>query len=141
MHLARYTGARRRCAYHDAVLDSAVSLEQQIEVLERPAGEKTPRWPWLLVLAGLLLMSALGVQAYSAYAAIAGIDRTAKIATPNPVVLFQDVATNGPRVGSTVEASSRATYTRALEQFVLDGTGLILGFVLGVAGLFARANL
>ena len=46
-----------------------------------------------------------------------------------------------PAVGSTVEASSRATYTRALEQFVLDGTGLILGFVLGVAGLFARANL
>src|SRR5438445_481740 len=60
--------------------------------------------------------------------------------TPNPVVLFQDLATNGPRVPATVEASSRNTYGRALSQFVLDGTGLCLGFTLAFAGLFIRAN-
>jgi len=45
------------------------------------------------------------------------------------------------RVGGTVEASSRATYTKALEQFLLDGTGVSLGLVLAVAGAFVRANL
>ena len=63
-----------------------------------------------------------------------------KLDTPNPVVLFQDLATNGPRVPATVEASSRNTYGRALSQFVLDGTGLCLGFTLAFAGLFIRAN-
>jgi len=31
--------------------------------------------------------------------------------------------------------------TEALEQFLLDGTGMILGLVLAVAGIFVRANL
>jgi hypothetical protein len=43
-------------------------------------------------------------------------------------------------LGSTVESSSRATYTKALEQFVLDGTGLLAGLVLVVVGVFIRVN-
>jgi hypothetical protein len=55
--------------------------------------------------------------------------------------MFQDVATNGPRIGATVVSSSRATYSRALEQFLLDGTGILVGLVLIVAGWFIRVNL
>jgi hypothetical protein len=54
--------------------------------------------------------------------------------------MFQDLATNGPKVGSGVGSSSRATYTRTLEQFVLDGAGVLLALVLVVAGLFVRFN-
>jgi len=123
------------------MLDSTVLLEQQIEAMERPASEKKPFWPWLLVIAGVLALASLSVHGYAAYATIAQIDGSSKIATANPIVMFQDVATNGPRVGSTVESSSRATYTKALEQFLLDGTGVILGLVVAVAGLFVRVNL
>ena len=117
-----------------------IALEQQIQALERRAGHKQPRWPWLLVVAALVALVGLCVHGSSAYATIARMDGTANIATANPVLMFQDVATNGPRVGSTVDASSRAAYTRALEQFLLDGTGVALGLVLVVAGLFVRAN-
>ena len=116
-------------------------LEQQIQAMERPPRQKQPVWPWLVVLAAVLAMVLLGAHGYAAYATIARVDGNSNSATANPVVLFQDVATNGPRVGSTVEASSRATYTKALEQFLLDGTGVILGLVLAVAGVFVRANL
>jgi hypothetical protein len=123
------------------MLDSTALLEQQIEALERPATATMPRWPWLLVIVGVVVMTSLSVHGYTAYATVAGVDARSNIATANPVVLFQDVASNGPRVGSAVESSSRATYTRALEQFVLDGTGVVLGLVLAAAGLFVRANL
>jgi len=116
-------------------------LMRQIEAMERPQDARRPLWPGLQVIAALVAIVALCVHGYSAYATIALIDANAKIVTANPVVMFQDLATNGPRVGSTVEASSRATYTRALEQFVLDGTGVVLGLALVVAGLFVRANL
>ncbi len=152
MHLARYTGASRACAYHGAMAQvgsdgtadanlQRILLEQQIEAMERPPNGKQPVWPWVLVIAGAVAMVAFGVYGSTAYATIARIDGPSNIVTANPVMMFQDVATNGPRVGSTVESSSRASYTRALEQFVLDGTGLILGFVLAVGGLFVRANL
>jgi hypothetical protein len=121
-----------------------ILLEQQIQAMERPpraAAHKQPVWPWLLVIAAVVAMALLGAHGYTAYATIARVDASSNIATANPGVMFQDVATNGPRVGSTVEASSRATYTKALEQFLLDGTGVILGLVLAVAGLFVRVNL
>jgi hypothetical protein len=115
-------------------------LTQQIQAMERPASARKPFWPWLLVIAGVVAAASLGVQGYTAYATIARVDASSNIATANPIVMFQDVATNGPRVGGTVEASSRATYTKALEQFLLDGTGVILGLVLALTGLFVRAN-
>jgi hypothetical protein len=116
-------------------------LEQQLQAMERPPRARQPLWPWLLVLAALLLIGGLGAHGSTAYATIARVDGNSNIVTANPVMLFQDVATNGPRVGSAVEASSRATYTKALEQFVLDGTGMLLGLVLAAAGVFVRANL
>ena len=94
----------------------------------------------LLIAVGFLAIVAMGIHGYTAYATIARINDTSRIETANAALLFQDVATNGPRVGSTVEASSRATYARSLEQFLLDGTGLSLGIVLVVAGVFVRVN-
>ena len=73
-------------------------------------------------------------------ATIDAINGRSKLDSPNPVVLFQDLATNGPRVPATVEATSRNAYGRALTQFVLDGTGLCLGLTVAFAGLFIRAN-
>ena len=69
------------------------------------------------------------------------INVSSHIATDNPLVLFQDVATNGPRVGSTRRDQQPRDVSRALEQFVLDGTGVCLGSCCVVAGLFVRANL
>jgi len=115
-------------------------IEQQLEALERGAAVSSPRWPWLLIVLGVVVVVGLGVHGYTAFATIDGINGRSKLDTPNPVVLFQDLATNGPRVPATVEASSRNTYGRALSQFVLDGTGLCLGFTLAFAGLFIRAN-
>jgi hypothetical protein len=118
-----------------------VLLTQQIEAMERPPNSKRPVWPGILAIAAVLAMALLGMHGYTAYATIARVDANSNIATANPVVMFQDVATNGPRVGSTVDPSSRAIYTKALEQFLLDGTGVILGLVVAVAGVFVRANL
>jgi hypothetical protein len=116
------------------------ALEQELDALERPSGAKTRRWPWLLVVAGLVAMVGLALHGYTAYATIERLNAASKLDTPHPVVMFQDLATNGPKVGSGVESSSRATYTRTLEQFVLDGAGVLLALVLVVAGLFVRFN-
>jgi hypothetical protein len=112
-----------------------------LEQMERPAVAGPLRvLPWVLVVVGLVAILGLGIHGYTAYATIARVNDNSKIETANPLLLFQDVATNGPRVGSTVEASSRATYARSLEQFLLDGTGLCLGIVLVLSGFFVRAN-
>jgi hypothetical protein len=115
-------------------------LEQQLAAMERSRGARLGRWPWVLVLAGVVAVAAFGFQAYTAYATIGRIDALSRIATASPVVMFQDIATNGARVGASVEASNRATYTRALEQFVLDGTVVCLGLAAILAGLFVRLN-
>jgi hypothetical protein len=120
---------------HDLAL-----IEQQLQRMEQPPTARLRVLPWLLVVVGLVAIVGLGLHGYTAYATITRIDDDSRLETSNPVLLFQDVATNGPRVGGTVEASSRATYTRALEQFLLDGTGLMFGIVLAVAGCFVRAN-
>jgi hypothetical protein len=116
-------------------------IEQQLEAMERPRADRAMRLPWVLVVVGVLAVVGLGIPGYTAYATIARINSSAKIDTANPFVMFQDIATNGPRIGATVEASQRSTYSKALEQFLLDGTGLALGLVLVLAGLFIRANL
>lgn len=115
-------------------------LEQQLDAMEHPRLTRQPRWPWVLVLAGALAIIGLGFHGYLAYTTIRGVNDAAKVATANPVILFQDVATNGPQVGSSVPTSSRATYARALNQFALDGTGICVGLALVVAGLFVRVN-
>lgn len=115
-------------------------IEAQLERMERPPSTRRPVLPWLLITVGLVAILGLGAHAYFAYTTIARVDVAARIETANPFALFQDVATNGPRIGSTVETSSRATYARALEQYLLAGTGLTLGIVLVVAGLFVRIN-
>ncbi len=115
-------------------------VEQQLERMERPPTTRRPVLNWLLIVVGLLAVVGTGIHGYTAYATIDRVNVNSRIETANPAVLFQDVATNGPRVGSTVEASSRATYARALEQFLLDGTGLCLGLVVVLAGFFVRAN-
>ena len=120
--------------------DDLALHEQQLELMERPAVGRLRVLSWLLVVVGLVAIVGLSIHGYTAYATIQRIDANSKIDTANPALLFQDVATNGPRVGSTVEASSRATYARSLEQFLLDGTGLSLGIVLVVAGVFVRVN-
>lgn len=115
--------------------------EVLLEQIERPPARGPLRvLPWLLIAVGFLVIVGLGIHGYTAYATIARINDTSKLDTSNPILLFQDVATNGPRVGSTVEASSRATYARALEQFLLDGTGVCLGLVLVLGGFFVRMN-
>jgi hypothetical protein len=118
----------------------ARALEQELEALEGSLTAAPMRWPWLLVVLGLLAVVGLALHGYTAYAAVARIDANSRIETPNPLALFQEVATNGPKVGSTVESSSRATYARSLEQFVLDGTGVGLGIVLVIAGAFILLN-
>jgi len=116
-----------------------LDLERQLTQLERSATGGL-RWAWLLLAFGLLLVLGAGAHGYTAYAVIARIDVPAQISTPNPLRLFQDITTNGPRVGNTVENSQRSNYTRALEQYALDGTVVTLGLAIALAGLFIRLN-
>ncbi len=120
--------------------DNVALIEQQLELMERPASGPLRVLAWLLVVVGLVAIVGLGLHGYTAYATITRVNDNSTINTANPAVLFQDVATNGARVGTTVEASSRAMYARSLEQFLLDGTGLCIGIVLVVAGVFVRVN-
>jgi hypothetical protein len=117
-----------------------VLIQRQLEAMERAVTAHKPRWPWLLVIVGVLIVLGLGAHALTAFATIDRINGSAKIVTPNAVVLFQDLATNGPRVPPNVESNSRNTYSRALTQFVLDGTGVCIGVTLAIGGLFARGN-
>ena len=115
-------------------------IEQQLDEMERSVSAGPPRWSWLVVIAGLLVVVGLGIHASTALGTINRVNTNSKIETPNALVLFQDLATNGPRVPPSVESSSRNTYSRALTQFVLDGTGVCLGIALLVGGVFIRAN-
>lgn len=118
---------------------ATLDAQRQVVALERTATGGL-RWAWVLVALGLALMLGAGAHAYSAYTTIARINIPAQINTPNPLGLFQDITTNGPRVGNTIENSQRANYTKALEQYVLDGTVVAFGLALLLAGLFIRLN-
>lgn len=115
------------------------AVETELEQIERGNTAGAPKWPWVRVLSGALIVIGLAAHGYMAFATLDGINARSKIDTPNPVVLFRDVATNGPRVPPDVEVNSRNSYGRSLTQFVLNGTGLCVGLTLVVAGLFVRA--
>ena len=100
----------------------------------------TPWWPWLFVAVGLALMVSLAVHGSTAYAAIVAMDSASRIDTPNPLFLFNDVTANGIRVNNQIDPRNRGSYTDALSQLVLDGTGMCIGIVLAAAGLFVRLN-
>jgi hypothetical protein len=123
---------------HDG-LAASIRAERRLESLESAIAGGM-RWAWVLVAAGLVLMLAAGVHGSTAYGVIMRIDAPANIATPNPLALFQDVATLGPRVGNAVETNQRRTYAQALEQFVVDGAGVSLGIALVAGGLFVLGN-
>jgi hypothetical protein len=108
--------------------------------MEQAVAPRPPGWSWVLVSVGLLLAVGLTVHSLGAYAAIDRINQNANIETGNVIVLFQDLATNGPRVPSSVDTSSRGAYSQAVVQFVLDGTGVCIGLALAFAGLFIRVN-
>jgi hypothetical protein len=115
-------------------------IERQIEALECAVAPRPPRWAWILVVVGLVAAIGLAAHSIGAYTTIDRLNQDAKLESGNPVVLFQDVATNGARVSPAIPSSSRSTYTRALNQYALDGAGVCLGIVLAVAGLFIRLN-
>jgi hypothetical protein len=85
-------------------------------------------------------MVGLAAHAATAYTTIDAVNQAGRVATPNVVLLFQDLAVNGARVAANVDANSRAAYGRALTQYVLDGTGVCLGLALAFSGLFIRVN-
>jgi hypothetical protein len=90
--------------------------------------------------AGLALAVVLGGQGLGAYATIRGIDAASNVQTPNPLALFDDLTSNGIRVGGAIDQRSRQAYAQALERFVLDGTGVLLGGLFALAGLFVAVN-
>ena len=108
--------------------------------MEGAVATRPPGWSWVLLGLGLLLAVALSAHAISAYAVIDRINHNANISTGNVVELFQDLATSGPRVPSNVDSSNRGAYSRAVVQYVLDGTGVCIGLALAFAGLFIRVN-
>jgi hypothetical protein len=124
----------------DGRAGTAEHAEHELEALERSVSPRAPGWAWALVLVGLAAAIGLSVHAFAAYATVDRFNQNAKLVTSNVVLLFQDVATNGARVPPAIESNNRATYTRALTQYVLDGTGVCLGLALAIAGLFVRLN-
>jgi len=120
-----------------AAQSELTAIEQQLALMERSVA---PRWAWLLVALGLGASVLLAAHASFAYATIDGINQSAKISTSNAILLFQDLATNGPRVTAAIDSSKRGEYSKALTQYVLDGTGVCLGLALAFAGLFIRLN-
>jgi hypothetical protein len=115
-------------------------IETQLEKLERSVAPRPPAWAWALVIIGIVAALALTVHAFTVYLTISHVLDISRLDTPNPLALFQELATNGPRVSSSIDGNSRNLYGRALTQYVLDGTGICLGIALAVAGLFIRVN-
>ena len=115
-------------------------VEQQLEAIERTAVPRPPGWAWLLVGLGALLVIGLSVHAGFAFSTITRLDQAARIDSHDPLSTFQNLATNGAQVPSAIDSSNRNTYTRALDQYAFDGTGICLGVALIAAGLFIRLN-
>lgn len=99
-----------------------------------------PWWASLLVVIGLGLSVASAVHGAGAYLAIASMDASAKLDTPNPLFLFSDITATGIKVNNQIDPRNRGAYGDALTQLVLDGTVVCIGIVLIAAGLFVRLN-
>jgi hypothetical protein len=98
------------------------------------------RLTWLLMIAGALLVVGLGWHGLGAYEAIRGMDAAARIDTPNALFLFDDLTASGININNQIDARSRGAYGAALQQFVLDGTGVLLGVVLLGGGIYLRIS-
>jgi hypothetical protein len=98
------------------------------------------RLTWLLMIAGALLVVGLGWHGFGAYEAIRGMDAAARIDTPNALFLFDDLTASGININNQIDARSRGAYGAALQQFVLDGTGVLLGVVLLGGGIYLRIS-
>lgn len=120
--------------------EAAVRIEQELAALEHSVAPRPPGWAWGLVVVGLVVAVGLVAHAVGAYASIARVNEISHFVTPNGVLLFQELATNGPRVTAGIDPNSRGVYGQALTQYVLDGTGVCLGLALAFAGLFIRVN-
>jgi hypothetical protein len=123
-----------------AATPDSTRIEAQLRALERPPRKGKPAWTWLVVAAGLMLVLSLGYHGWQSYSTIGRIDASARLTTADPIRLFQALATMGPQVPNTIENSQRSNYSRALEQFILDGTGLAIGLAIILAGLLTRIN-
>ena len=119
---------------------TANEIERQLEALERAVAPRPPGWAWILVVVGLVMVIGLSAHAFTAYTTIDRINQLSRLQTQNPVLLLQDLAVNGARVSANIDANNRGAYGRALNQYVLDGTGVCLGIALAFAGLFVRIN-
>jgi len=108
--------------------------------MERAVAPRPPGWAWLLVGLGFVLAIGLAAHAATQYVAIDRINQVSRIDTLNPVLLFQELATNGPRVSANVDSTNRGVYGRALTLYVVDGTLICVGLALAFAGLFIRIN-
>jgi hypothetical protein len=96
------------------------------------------RLAWGLMIVGLVVLLGLGWQSYSAYRTIGEIDGQSRIDTPNPLFLFNDLTASGIRLNNQIDSRSRGAYTAALEQFVLTGTGVLLGISFVAGGVFLK---
>ena len=101
---------------------------------------RPPGWAWILVVLGFVLAIGLTAHAATQYVAIDRVNQVSRIDTLNPVLLFQELATNGPRVSANVDSTNRGVYGRALTQYVVDGMLVCIGLALAFAGLFIRVN-
>jgi hypothetical protein len=118
----------------------AAHIEQQLEVMERAVAPRPPTWAWILVVLGFVVAIGLAAHAATVYVTIDRVNQISRLDTLNPVLLFQELATNGPRVSANVDSTNRGLYGRALTLYVVDGTGICIGLVLAFAGLFIRIN-
>jgi hypothetical protein len=123
-----------------ALTPEATLVEQQLQKMEQAVAPRPPGWAWILVGLGLLMAIGLGAHAATAYMTIDHVNQISHLPTLNPVLLLQDLGTNGTRVSANVDGNSRGVYGKALTQYVLDGTGVCLGIALAFGGLFIRLN-
>ena len=81
--------------------------------MERAVAPRPPGWAWLLVGLGFVLAIGLAAHAATQYVAIDRINQASHIDTLNPVLLFQELATNGPRVSANVDSTPTNSARRA----------------------------
>ena len=94
------------------------------------------RLAWGLMVAGVVMMLALSWQSLGAYQSIADLNASARVETPNALFLLNDLTATGININNQIDPRLRGAYGAALQQFVLDGTGVLLGVVLLGGGVY-----